>query len=819
MKWTPAIVCVVIFFGLFAALDRSISPQVPFPLGKFFNPYSGFWANGDKKMPLNETVDLPELKESVAISWDDRGIPHIFAQNDHDLYMVQGFVEARDRLWQMEFLTYVAAGRLAEILGNKPQIVAHDHFRRRVGMVYAAENALKSVRQDAQAYQAVEAYAKGVNAWIRQLDESKLPLEYKILDYKPEIWTPLKSALVLKMMSWDLTGRNEEVQYSEIRNAMGGETTANLFEATPFKMEAIMPENIRWAFSPVDRPKAPDSLFSGKFHTDFDQIIQPEANNGSNNWVVAGSKTATGKPILCNDPHLKLNLPSIWYESQLISPSVNVYGVSLPGVPMIIIGFNKNVAWGVTNAGTDVMDWYKIKFKNAQANEYFYDGEWLPTQKRSEAIKIRGAKTVFDTVAYTHHGPVSYMDDETPFSDNVPTGAALRWTAHDPSNEVKAFYLMNRAENLQDYNEAQHYFECPAQNIVFASVDGDIALRHSGKFPVRWPQQGRYISDGTDAAYDWKNYIPFSQLPYSENPRQGFLASANQKPVDENYPYLMLGQYATFERGARIHERLRELSEITPQGMMRLQLDNRNLRARTVLPTMLAALDTTQMTAGEHITFIELSNWKFDNQHDFIAPTIFEYWFEALTTAIWDDDLPGNANSVFLYPNDDVTMRLLSEDTASTYFDDRLTPEVEQYGDIVQKTFRETTDKLTQKFGEFGNAWRWGTARGTEIQHLARMSGLGRKKLPTDGDAIAVNAIKANHGPSWRMIVQLDSPKPIAWGIYPGGQTGNPGSKKYDQFIDPWVAGLYYELLYLTSPGEIHERLVNKTFFQKTNQR
>ena len=818
MKWLPATVSLIVCILFFWVFDRPHAPDVPFAPGHFFNPFSGFWTNGEQTLPVQENFSLPELKEAVVVRWDDRGVPHIFAQNDHDLYFVQGFIEARDRLWQMEFLTYVASGRLAEIFGNQERIVAHDRFRRRVGMVYAAENALKKLRQDDESYQAVEAYSKGVNSWIRQLTDKTLPLEYKIFNYRPEIWTPLKTTLILKFMAWDLTGRNEELAFTQIRKVLGDAVTKELFEAEPYKNDPIIPPDTPWNFKPLRIPTPPDSLFSGEFSSLLDNVVQPDKDNGSNNWVVSGNKTASGKPILANDPHLRLTLPAIWYEIQLVSPTVNVYGATLPGSPAVIIGFNEKVAWGVTNAGTDVMDWYKIKFKNKNATEYFYDGKWLPTEKRLEAIKIKGAETLFDTVMYTHHGPVSYLEGDKPFGDNFPINCALRWTAHDPSNELRVFLNLNRAKDLSDYLEAMKLYECPAQNFVFASLAGDIAIRHNGKFPLRWSRQGRYISDGTDARYDWQGYIPYEHLPASVNPKRGFLASANQKPVAQSYPYVMTGKYATFERGARIHERLSQLEDITPQGMMRLQLDNLNLKARTTLPMMLSVIDSTTLSGDELKAYRSLQNWDYQNLRGLIAPTVFEYWFKQLVKDIWDDNLPGSKDKVYLYPEDDVTMRLLAEDTSAVYFDNRLTDPRESYHDIVQGAFRQSVANLKQKFGQFGDKWQWGSARGTDITHLAQVPGLGITDLPTDGNHAIVNAIRELHGPSWRMIVQLDEKGPQAWGVYPGGQSGNPGSSRYDQFVKPWLDGLYYELLYLKSPNDVHERLVGKTIFQNTSE-
>ncbi len=815
MRWLKPLFFMSMTALLFFLFNKPFESLTPFAFGKFFNPFSGFWQNGDPAFPLRETLKIPALNESVVVLTDDRGVPHIFAQNDYDLYFSQGYLTAKDRLWQMEFLTFVASGRLAEILGDKPGIVEHDRFRRRAGMIYAAENALKKMQLHAPTRKATQAFADGVNAWIDGLSESDFPLEYKILNYKPEIWTPLKSALLLKYMAWDLTGRNDEWQRTLTRAALGDSAMAAIFFQNEFNLETIIPPKTRWAFSPSESPKAPEKLYLPEnLPISIFREEKPDAGNGSNNWVVSGSKTASGKPILCNDPHLGLTLPSIWYEIQLVSPDVNVYGVALPGAPAVTIGFNRNIAWGYTNAGTDVMDWYEITFRDENADEYLYNGKWRPVQKRVEAIKIRGGKTLFETIPMTHYGPVVYMPNETPFRKDIPTGAALRWVAHDPSNELRTFIEINRAKNYDEFWEAISYFDCPAQNFIFASANGDIAIHHNGKFPIRWPRQGRYVSNGADPQYEWKGFIPREQIPKVKNPKQGFLESANQKPVAPGYPYVMSGKYATFERGARIHQRLSEMENITPDDMMDLQLDNLNLRAKTVLPATLASLDTLQLSVDEKKIFQLLKSWDYHNRRDEIPPIIFEYFWDNLVKQIWDDDLPGDQSGVYLYPNASVTMNLLVNNLNESCFDNRKTPEKEDRVSTVTISFKTACQQLTERFGQPGDQWRWGTARGTDIPHFGRISGLGKKHLPTDGNYAIVNATKKKHGPSWRMIVQLGE-TPQAWGVYPGGESGNPGSRGYDQFVDNWLNGKYYKLLYLTSPADVNERLISKSLLQK----
>ncbi len=775
------------------------------PLGKLLNPFAGFWQNNASNDEILPTQQLPELQAPVEIVWDDRRVPHVFAQNAHDLYFTQGYLTARDRLWQMEFQTHAAAGRLAEIVGARA--LEHDRYRRRIGMVYAAENALKAMQDDEESRIVVEAYTAGVNAWIQNLSVKDLPLEYKILDYQPEPWTPIKCALLLKQMAWTLSGYSNDRIMSLTRSALGEELMQKLYPIYPPAQDPIMPTTTQWNFQPNAATK-PSAAFRSSL-SGATINVERASTEGSNNWVVSGSKTASGYPILCNDPHLALTLPSIWYEMQLVSPEVNVYGVTLPGTPAVIIGFNQSIAWGVTNAGSDVLDWFEIKFKDEKRAEYFYNGAWQPTRQRNEEIKVRGGETVRDTVIYTHHGPVPYRENEKPFNLETPAGAAMRWIAHDASREMMTFLKLNRARNYEEYVAAISHFDCPAQNFVFADAAGDIAIWHNGKFPLRWQEQGKYISDGSDPAYDWQDWIAREQVPHVKNPERGFVSSANQNATDLNYPYYLGSDYAAFERGARINEFLAAKSQITPQDMMALQNDAVSLFAQKILPRLLEVLPAQRLDAEQKKLYEALQTWNYEYRAELAAPLIFNTWWRELYELIWKDDMKVGENEL-KYPRRDVTMSLVLNEPTNSFYDIKNTPEAESLAELTLLAFQNMQSKLTKEHGAFNASWNWEKTRGTDVAHLARIPGLGRMHLPTSGNGDNVNAITKTHGPSWRMIVAL-GPEVQAWGLYPGGQSGNPGSRFYDNAVDDWVAGKYYELLYLKSASESEARIAGKT--------
>ncbi len=788
--------------GLFVLMHFKFG-EIP-PLGKFLDPFSGFWQNGESFNKIPGELDLSGLQDGVIVKWDDRRVPHIFARNNHDLYFAQGYLMARDRLWQMEILTHSAAGRVSEIVGVSG--IDTDRYQRRIGMVFAAENFLKKVKRNPEIFELVQAFSNGVNSFINSLPEHKLPVEYKLLDYNPEKWTPLKSALMLKLMSRDLTLMNNELQLTNALGVFDEQVLDKLYPLYPPFLEPIIPKGTKWdirAEIPAKPINAPNFSLNPAEETDYGY-----PGIGSNNWAVSGEKTANGNPILCSDPHLGLSLPSIWYEVQLISPDVNVYGVSLPGTPGVIFGFNENIAWGLTNAGSDVLDYYAITFREGDFKEYLYNGEWRKTEIRIEEIKVRNSTTISDTVYYTHHGPVVQRKNESLAFRRIPQDAAMRWTAHDGSNETMAFHLLNRAKNYDEYVSAISNFDNPAQNFVFADASGDIAIWHNGKFPLRWDKQGRFISDGSDPDFEWKGWVPREQVPHIRNPERGFVSSANQNPVDENYPYYLGWYYATFARLQRINERLEEMNGITPEDMIKLQYDSKNLYARTLLPSLLKRIDAPSLTETESKAFKKLSEWNFDNLSELAAPMIYDLWWRELNKSIWIDDMVSPQGQL-RGPGRDVTIDMILNEPGNPFIDNKITPEKETLDDISMSSFKTACGKLTKLYGEDESGWKWAN-RGTDIHHLARIPQFGRLDLPTSGDAGIVNATSRTFGPSWRMVVQL-GPDVKAWGLYPGGQSGNPGSPFYDNMVDDWVIGKTQELLYLGSSEDENSRITSTT--------
>lgn len=776
-----------------AVLFLYSTPIGPLPaIGSFFHPGQGFWANAETRAVRGEiNLPLDGLTDEVTVYFDDRGVPHIFAQNDHDIYFAQGFVTARDRLFQMELQIRAAGGKLAEWLG--PDLINYDRNQRRLGMMYGAERAMKEIAENEAVERAILAYADGVNAYINTLNAETYPLEYKVLGVKPAQWEPINTALLLKYMTQMLAGRNDDVRTSNTMAHFGEDFVNRFLSERSSLMDPIIPPETEWDFEAA-LPPQPDQLFQPSFTKDI-ELWQPDPLNGSNNWVVDGSKTAGGFPLLSNDMHLNMTMPAIWYEVQLHTPDHNVYGVTLQGTPTVIVGFNEHIAWGSTNTGADVMDWYEITFRDDTKNEYLHDGEWRQVTERVETIHVNGGEALNDTILFTHHGPVYESRNEAVTGDVLQHNHALRWIAHDPSNELLTFYKLNRAQNYDEFRDAFVTYKAPAQNMNFASVDGDIAMQTGGLFPLKWEFQGRTVSDGSDPAYDWQGFIPYEQNPFSLNPDRGFLSAANQYAADVDYPHYLGEDFAPFERGRRINDLLRDMNNITVQDFKEMLMDSYSYHASEILPVLLEVIRPDDLTEQERELLSSLENWDYMNLGDLTEPSIFYNWWGSLSNAIWSNKY--NTDYPMRRPSRDITADLIKHDPDSHWFNDISTAETETLADLVTLSFQSAINRLTSRYGEHGDAWKWGYVNSTNLNHAGQIPGMGELNLFTDGGAESINAIRGSHGPSWRMIVELDPEGVRGYGVYPGGQSGNPGSKTYNEFIETWTTGELFELLFI----------------------
>jgi len=763
------------------------------PIGKFLSPQHGFWQNAEAAdKDFNADLKFPNLKGKVNVYFDERLVPHVFADNNEDLYFVRGYLHARFRLFQMELQTMYAAGRLCEIFGNNPTILRVDRETRRSGMLWAAQNALKEFEADPVSKATCDAYTAGVNSYIESLTEAELPIEYKLLGYKPEKWNNLKIALFLKQMSRTLAGTVEDLELTNERSIIPFSEFKILYPDIADSLIPIVPAGTKFdppGIIPV-KPATADSVYFRVQNTaSATEVIKEDPNTGSNNWAVAGVKTKSGAPILCNDPHLELTFPSIWYEMQLNSPDVNVYGATFPGSPNVIIGFNDNIAWGVTNAQRDVKDYFEIRFKDDSKKQYWFNNQWQSTELRVDTLKIRGAKDIYDTIAYTVFGPVMF---DKSFPDTLAPGKAIacRWSAHDPSNEGLTFYSLNRSQNYDDYLNAIKSFTCPGQNFVFAAKSGDIAIWQQGKFPARWYGQGMMVMPGEDTSYAWQGFIPQPENPHAVNPQQGFLVSANQRPVDSSYPYFIPGNYIN-ARAVSINHHLQNMQQITIDDMKHLQNDYFNVTAEDARPMLLKYTKANELSADAKKYLDIVRTWDLNASPDSKGQTVYQVWWDSLAVEVWKDELM-KVQPAVVVPNQQTLLEALLKDSAFKYADNVNTPQRETWFDDVTTALAKASVELAKE--EKQGKLEWATHKSSKIYHLLRTNLVPfSEPIPVGGNGDIINATTVSHGPSWRMIVQLTQTTE-AYGVYPGGQSGNPGSKFYDNFVNAWVHGQYFSL-------------------------
>lgn len=870
-----AVLHLALLWGWIALLDGTRGPLPP--LGRFFSPFEGFWRNAEPlaatragSSSRGEEVTLEGLTGTVVAEFDHRGVPHLFAPDLHALFFAQGYVTARDRLWQIDIQSRAGMGRLAEVMG--PKLLRFDQERRRMGLSASARASLDLMMRDSLTRVALQAYADGVNAYIGTLTKATWPLEFKLLGYEPEAWSPLKSVVLVKNMQWTLSRDREDVGLARVQDSLGAGFFSRYYPLRHPGAEPVFPRDVLPApdsgtvdAGPPRRGgdekgaahRAPGSAARARrgdeapVLPDYPGMLtaRPDPASGSNNFVIAGSRTRSGYPLLANDPHLDLTLPSLWYEIQLKSGDLNAYGVSLPGLPGVAIGFTQSTAWGFTNGMNDVFDWLELRFRGDSSSHYLWRGRWRPTRQVIDTIAVRGRAPVIDTQLWTHVGPVPVHGADEPegfFGDDVPRRHALQWTALHPSNELGAFLRLLTARNVPAFRRAIRPLETPTLNVAYATR-GDIALAHQGRVPLKRQGQGRLPARGTVSPTEWRAYVPAADLPFAVNPPRGWLASANQELTDADDPRYFGSGFHPPERAQRLHRLLVNEREATLSSAWDLMRDDFSRLAARALPRLLsflpetaeddgaaAPVNATASSDARESTAVPahaeepsaadtaatararraadlLRGWDYRHAPAATAPPLFSAWWGHFHDLTWRDELRGDTVR-YERPSRSMTLALLLSDTLAAPFDDVRTSARESAGDIAREAFRRALADLRALEGGKARSsagaapdgeWiTWGRYRPVSIPHLLRLAPLGARNLEVGGCGECVNAQKQSHGPSWRMAVQTGR-HPEAWGIYPGGQSGNPGSPRYDAFVKDWAEGRAYRLLYLKWPLEV----------------
>ncbi len=810
MTYIKSVVILTITIGgiLLLSTHQPLGTSIP-AMGNVLSPFSGFWQNAENTAaPSTTKITASQLADKGEVVFDERLVPHIFANNTLDAIFIQGYITARYRLWQMDISVRGTAGFLSEILGEKTLV--YDIKKRRKGMLFAAEQTVRRWEQTGE-IEIINRYCAGINAWIQQLSPKDYPIEYKLMGYQPSEWTPLKSAIFLKGMTETLASGNTDLRASNALKTFEPELFNFLYPSRDPQSAPVIPEGTIWDFIPDIQDSIGHSGLSQikSAHLPPYEFWPPTPDIvGSNNWAVAGSKTKSGRPILCNDPHLPLSLPSIWYEVQIATPEYNAYGVSLPGLPGMAIGFNENIAWGVTNGGIDVLDWYTIQWANEIKTQYIVDEQIHDVSIRKEVIPVKGQEDHIEEVKYTRWGPIVHEETDSPYLDMAMHWIALEAPADKKKSAISTFLGLMKSKNYKDYRKALSYYDSPIQNFAFACKDGDIAITVNGKIPIRKPSAGRFIQEGNTSQNEWQGYIPMEQAPHVLNPERGFVSSANQYSTPPDYPYPILGRFASY-RARRINEKLAQMQNIEPSDMMKMQNETYSLKAKEALPLLLKS--QTQDSTSQIIRDLKAWNLSFDK--DSRSAVIFEEWARQIYRMTFDEVYELRDSMSILFPASWRLIELLETAPNHPIFDNKETAPIENAADIIQSAYNRVKSKFEPVYHE--DSFNWTNHQNTHINHLGQIAAFSANNIKTGGHYNSINAVQDDFGPSWRMIVALGD-KPEAWGVYPGGQSGNPGSKYYDNMIQQWTNGTYNQLFFMESGDDDKQGVLFRLFFEKT---
>jgi penicillin amidase len=756
--------------------------------------------------PAAGEMTLAELSAPVTITRDKNAVPHISGSSVEDVLTALGFVHAQERLWQMEINRMAGQGRLSELFGDKT--VFTDRFIRSIRLYESAESSVTSL--DDADRKKIDAYVHGINAFIDSAGPtfgSKYSPEFVILGHAPEKWTAADVIVTLKLMSVSLAA-NIDDEVLRLKFARLGMSDAEITDLEPPVMDDTPPPlpDLRQVLGLPSGTLRAGAVEDERQYASLNEIM---SSGASNNWVVGGARTETGKPILANDPHLGLSAPAIWYLAHLQvknadGSSKNLVGVTLPGAPLVLLGRNDKVAWGFTNTGSDVQDIFVERINPDNPNEYQTPQGFQAFEKTSVSIKVKGGDTVdFDRLV-TRHGPVLPADYRG-LDHYLPDGtvASLSWTAlAGDDRTISAGLKLWDFASLADFQNGMRDFVTPMQSIVIADVEGNIGLIAPGRVPMRDPANqimGRAPSPGWDATYDWKGYLPYDELPRTSNPAAGVLATANTKMVDANYPHFLTFDWDEPWRVERIKTLIYGASQQTLETNRRVQGDAYENGYAALLPVMLKLVEGRSDVDLDILK--QLNSWDFVEDRARIEPLLFNAWLRMATKRILEDDL-GDAFPSYWQGHVDAMLRWLGPNPARDWCDDRRTPEKESCGDILALALGDAVKDLDTRLGSDRSKWNWGSLHYAYGAHrpfsqVSPLDQLFNVTVPASGGAFALNRGKSSftdesnpyritHGTSYRGLFDLADLNRSTY-IQTTGQSGNVFSANYRDFAQKWA--------------------------------
>jgi penicillin amidase len=763
------------------------------------------------------TLRLPGLQDKVEILRDPWGVPHIYAANLHDLAFAQGYVHAQDRLWQMDFNRRLIAGRLSEVLGEVTLPV--DRWLRILGMrrVAGQEASLLS----AETLAALAAYAAGVSARIAQ---GRLPIEFTLLRFKPEPWTVTDTLTWIKFMSWSLAVNWEsELVRAQLIDCLGPERAAELEPACPEPHPFVVPPGVDLAAlgqAALDRAGA-TRPFTGP---------PPQAGLGSNSWVLDGTRTATGTPLLANDMHLLMGIPSIWYENHLVGADLNVTGVTFPGIPGVVAGHNGHVAWGFTAGFPDTQDLYMERLRRTGDGgvQYEYQGEWHGAEVIQEEIQVKGGEPVVEEVVITRHGPIinslapdlageGLLGSDSGNPTDPIQGLALRWQSLEPDTMFEGLLLMNRAANCLQFREALRHWTGPIVNAVYADTEGSIAYSFPGKVPIRARGDGTVPVPAWTGEYEWTGYIPFEELPHLYNPSPGYIATANNRTVADDYPYELGSEFCAGDRAQRITELIEAQEKIDIAYIQRMQFDQLSTTARAIARYLgQLAVEDPDLAAVVAL----MRDWDGTLAANSPTAAVYQVFTRHMLALMLENKLGPDLAARYAGkgPTPVLQEGSMFGQKAWTWLQEILSQPDSHWFDrgggegrdkVMRLALRETVDFLKAELGPKTEDWAWGKLHTLTYAHvLGQVKPLdrlfNRGPYPLGGDSSTLWAtgsagydLKGESiiAPPFRFIADLGNLR-NSWGMLAPGQSGQPGSRHYDNQIQNWFDGIYHPMLY-----------------------
>ena len=747
--------------------------------------------------PAPQTLTISGLRDRVTIRRDERGIPYIEATNDPDLYFAQGYITASDRMWQMDLLRRTVRGELSEIFGQAT--LSTDKTHRTLGLGSVVDESAKRLSGDLKL--AMDAYANGVNAYIDSINDQNLPPEFRILQYKPRHWVPADSLAVGKLLAEFLSST---WQLDPMRGSLASlpkeKREALLPEISPLDVLVVGADKPRTASVGQSFREAKPSRFDREL---FDQLAQSmlqerelmqsigfssadyDSLQASNNWVVSGKRTATGKPLLANDPHITAAAPGIWYQAELIAPGMHVAGVTFPGAPGIVLGHNERIAWGATNLGPDVQDVYLEKFDKESSNRYLTPSGWREAQIRHEQIKVRknlldpnSVETQTLDVTVTRHGPIVLEKDGSRY--------ALQWTALNPETlESAGLFEANRAANWKEFTNALSHYTGPTQNFVYADVDGHIGYYGAGRIPIRKNGDGSVPYDGSTDEGEWTSFIPFDKLPHVYDPPSGLIVTANQRIAGTDYPYFLSHVWAQPYRARRILDLLSAKPKLTTDDFRKIQGDTYSIGNASFAKGVAKILKAANPDEGTTRLINDLESWDGMMNADSRMALVVSQMRTSFRQRIINAAL-GPLASAYYWPEQDVLIdRIIAEQPREW-----LPKESPSYADLLKSAYEDTRQVLTKSLGADESKWSWGAQTKARFNHpLAQAPLIGLQfaipPFPQNGTPGSGATVNVGANVSMRLIADPSDWDKTLNGI-PLGESGWPASPHWKDQLDDW---------------------------------